>query len=149
MNWKVIILGGLAYFVATFAMGAATGPLIHEGVLEELYNATSVFWRPELNQDPPDLAALMPRWIAGGLLTAFLYAGIYDCFRSALNGSAVIKGLKYGFVLFLITSAYAVAMSGIFNLPNAIWGWWMAEGLLYSLVGGAALGWVTQKLSPE
>ena len=48
MNWKVIILGGLAYFIATFVIGMATGPIIHEGVLEELYNATAVFWRPEL-----------------------------------------------------------------------------------------------------
>ncbi len=149
MNFKVIILAGLAYFVASFIVGAATGPLIHEGVLTEAYLATASFWRPELNEVPPDIAALMPRWIAVGVIVSFILAGIYDQVRSSFDGSGVVKGLKYGFVLFLINTSYAASMSGVFNLPNEIWGWWTIEGLVYLLIGGAAMGWVTQKLSPE
>ena len=149
MNWKVIILAGLAYFVASFVVGMVAGPLIHEGVLVEAYRATASFWRPELNEVPPDIAALMPRWITVGLLMSFLYAGIYDHVKSSFSGSAAISGLKFGVVLFLINSAYAVSMSGIFNLPNEIWGWWIVEGLVYTLIGGAALGWTAQKVSSE
>ena len=149
MNWKVILLGGLAFTVATFAVGMVTGIYIHNGVLDEIYNTTAVFWQPELNQDPPDMAALMPRWITVGLITAFIYAGIYDKIRSALDGSAVLKGLKFGLILFLITTAWSVGMSGVFNLPQTIWNWWIVEGFINSMVGGAVLGWVSEKLSPE
>ena len=149
MNWKVIFLGGLAYYIAAWIIGMGTGPLLHQGVLDELYTATAAFWRPELNQDPPDLAALMPQWIAVGLLGSFILAGIFAHLRSAFSGSGLMKGVKFGLVLFLINTTYAAGMSGIFNLPYAIWGWWIFEGLLYSLAGGAALGWAAQKLSPE
>ncbi len=149
MNWKVIILGGLAYFVSSFIIGMAAGPLIHEGVLAEVYKATASFWRPELNEVPPDIAALMPQWITVGLITSFIFAGIYDKIRSALSGSAVIKGLKFGFILMLINAAYGVGMSGVFNLPNEIWGWWIFESIFYFLIGGVVLGWVCEKLAPE
>ena len=60
-NIKVILLGGLAMYVAEFLLSMATGGVIHEGILTELYQANASFWRPELNQQPPDMAALMPR----------------------------------------------------------------------------------------
>ncbi|MCH8884888.1 MAG: 3-phosphoshikimate 1-carboxyvinyltransferase, partial [SAR324 cluster bacterium] len=77
--WSIgIIGGGILMYVVQFILGMVSGMFIHEGVLEPLYAATTEFWRPELNQDPPDMAALMPRWIATGLVTALVYAGIYD-----------------------------------------------------------------------
>jgi hypothetical protein len=149
LNIKVIIGGGLAMYVAQFALSMVTGPLIHEGVLVEAYQANASFWRPELNQQPPDMAALMPRWIATGLIGAFILAGIYDNIRGGFEGSAVIRGLKYGVVVFLISLCISAAWSGVFNLPDSIWAWWNAEALLYYAVGGAVLGWVAGKLAPE
>ena len=149
MNWKAIIIGGLAYYIVTFAIGMLTGMYIHEGVLDEAYTATQSFWRPELNQDPPDMAALMPLWITTGLIIAFVYAGIYDTFRSALAGSAVVKGIKFGVVLFLFMASWSLAMSGVFNLPQIIWTWWIIESLIYALVGGAALGWAVGKFASD
>jgi hypothetical protein len=149
INLKVILGGGLAMYVAQFALSMITGPVIHEGVLTELYQANAQFWRPELNQQPPDMAALMPRWIAVGLIASFILAGIYDNVRSALDGSALLRGAKYGVILFLVNLCISAGWSGVFNLPDAIWLWWNAEGLLVYVVGGAVLGWVTGKLAPE
>jgi len=149
MNWKVIILGGLAYFVATFAVGMITGMYIHNGVLKEVYDATASFWQPALNQDPPDMAAIMPLWITTGLITSFIFAGIYDAIRSAFAGSAVMKGLKFGLVLFLFMATWSLSMSGVFNLPQTIWTWWIIESLIYALVGGAALGWAVGKFASD
>jgi hypothetical protein len=148
-NIKVIVVGGLAMYVVQFLLGILTGPLIHEGVLVEAYQANAAFWRPELNQDPPDMAALMPRWIATGLIGAFILAGIFDNIRGGLAGSMLVRGLKYGVILFLINLCISAGWSGVFNLPEEIWVWWNAEALLYYVVGGAVLGWVTGKLAPQ
>ncbi len=145
LDWKVIIGGGIAMYAAQFLVGGLTGMFIHEGVLEPLYQANSQFWRPELNQDPPDLAALMPRWITVGVLISFVYAGIYDNIRSALDGSSIIKGLKFGVLMALFYTMFNLAFSGVFNLPDAIWGWWTLEGFIMYPIGGLVLGWFVGK----
>jgi len=144
-----VVVAGLAFYAVQFAVSMATSPLIHEGVLEPLYQANESFWRPELVQEPPDMAALMPRWITAGLINALLMAWIYLWLRPAFAGASWLKGLKYGFVVALMMAMFDVAWSGIFNLPDAIWFWWAVEGFVYFLVGGMALGWVAGKLAPE
>ena len=148
-NFKIILLGGLAFYAVQFIVGFATGPLIHDGVLLDLYKQNSAFWRPELNQEPPDMAALLPRWIATGLIAAFILAAIFDNVRSALSGSGWLKGLKFGVICLLFSICFALGWSGIFNLPMTIWVWWNVEALIYFLAGGAALGWVVGKLAPN
>ena len=78
MNWKLIVVGGIALYIVMFAVGMGVGgPLIHDGVLKADYDANPQFWRPELRTDPPDMAGLMPRWIIGGLLSSLVLASIY------------------------------------------------------------------------
>ncbi len=148
MNWKIIFIGGVVFYVTQFIVGLGSGAVIHEGVLKELYLANAGFWRPELNEVPPDMAALMPRWITVGLICAFILAAIYSWIRSALNGAGWLRGVKFGLICWLFLVCFCAGWSGIFNLPDAVWFWWAVEGLLYYLVGGAALGWVSEKLSP-
>ena len=146
-NLKVILLGGLAFYITQFILSMASGPLIHENVLNDLYRATSAFWRPELNRDPPDMAALLPGWIATGLISAFIMAAIFDNIRTALDGSGLMKGVKFGVIAFLFSACFSAGWSGIFNLPNEIWIWWNVEALVIFVVGGAVLGYTTEKLS--
>jgi hypothetical protein len=148
-NPKVILLGGLGFYLGQFALSLVTGPLLHEGVLKATYMAHSTFWRPELNQQPPDMAALMPRWITVGLIMAFVLAAIFDNIRPAFRGSGWLQGAKYGVVLFLIGACISAGWSGIFNLPDSLWVWWNLEALGYYVVGGTILGWVTAKFSSE
>ena len=148
-NLKIILLGGLAYYVTWFIVSMLTGPFIHDGVLVDSYLANAAFWRPELTQVPPDMAALMPRWITTGLICAFIAAAIFDNIRSALYGGGVVKGIKFGLISFLFSACVAAGWSGVFNLPNDIWIWWNVEALVLYLVSGTALGFVTAKLSPQ
>lgn len=149
LNWKIIIGGGILMYIVQFIGGMITGMLIHEGVLEPIYDATAQFWRPELIQDPPDMAALMPRWIGVGILTAFIHAAIYDNIRSAFDGSGLMRGLKFGLMMAVIFAMFGAAFSGVFNLPGAIWGWWALEGFLIYPLGGLALGWFVAKYASD
>ncbi len=43
MNWKLVIIGGIVFYAATFVISLITGPLIHEGVLESTYQQYEMF----------------------------------------------------------------------------------------------------------
>lgn len=148
-NIKLILLGGVVYYLAQWIVGALTGPLIHEGVLEPAYQATAGFWRPELMQDPPDMGALFPYWITTGLIAAFIGVFIFDNVRAALSGSAWVKGLKFGLLMALLQSAFIAGWSGVFNLPLNIWLWWGLEGFVFFLFSGAVLGWFAGRFAPD
>jgi hypothetical protein len=145
MNPKLVVIGGLAFYVATWLLSMVTGPVIHEGVLAESYKATAAFWRPELLQVPPNLVALMPRWIPTGLALSFVVAALYGKVRSAVGGHGLGRGARYGFGVGLLSAAIAASWSGVFNLPDIIWFWWCIEGLAMYTVGGAVLGWVADR----
>jgi hypothetical protein len=148
MNLKVILIGGLVFYVVLFAVSLGTGMVVHENLLMEAYRAHPEFWRPELNQDPPDMAALMPLWITCGLIASFVTAFIYDWVRPALSGPGWQQGLKFGVIAMLFHGIYILNWSGVFNLVNKIWLWWWLESIVYLLIAGAALGWVVQKIAP-
>jgi hypothetical protein len=126
----------------------ASGALIHEGILEEAYAATSDFWRPELRQDPPDMAALAPMWVSIGLITSFVLAAVYGVFRKALNGPAWQRGLKFGIAAWLLQASSMAGWSGVFNLPTNIWIWWAIDALVFILAGSIVMGIVAEKLAP-
>ncbi len=149
MNAKLIVFGALAYFVTSFVASFGTGMVIHEGILDPAYRANESYFRPELRQDPPDMAALMPRWITNGLIGALVIAGIYGCVRGSFNGAGWRKGAMFGICLGFIQAAIILGWSGIFALPATIWIWWAIDGLILFTIGGTALGAVAQKVAPE
>ena len=152
MNWKITILGGLAFYITTFIIGMfVAGPLIHEGVLVELYAANSSYWRPELNQVPPDISTLMPLWITTGLLMSFIYAGIYSVVRESLPGCKldVTRGMTFAAILILIQGTSMASWFGVFNLPADIWLWWFAEIAINTLIGCIVMAIVAKKLVPD
>ena len=113
MNWKAVVIGGIVFYVVMFVISFATGPIVHEGILDPLYIANEQFWRPELMQDPPDMAALMPRWIAVGLITSIVLAALYGFVQSAFAGPGWKRGLAFGFGVAIIFSLTAAGWSGV------------------------------------
>ncbi len=151
MNWKIVLIGGLVFYVALFVVSMGTGHFIHSqeaGVLAEAYRATASFWRPELNASPPDMAAMFKMWIPSGLLGAFLGAGVYSVIRSSLTGAAWLRGLKFGVIVTVFAIINALGYRGVLNLPDQIWVWWTIGGTIANLLAGMALGWVAQKVAP-
>jgi hypothetical protein len=148
MNARLIVVGGITFYVVMWVLSFVTGPLIHNAVLDEAYQATKEFWRPALMQKPPDMAALLPRWIATGLLFSFIVAALYGWVRSAIAGSGWKRGAKFGFGVFLLMAGVMASYSGFFNLPDRIWAWWGVDTLIGQVVGGAALGWAADRWAP-
>jgi hypothetical protein len=149
MNWKIVLIGGVVFLVVTMTAGFGTGYVVHQNLLAAAYDATASFWRPELNQDPPDMAALMPMWVVNGLINSFIVAGIYALIRGSLAGSPAVRGLKYGVLLSLLNAGWMLGYWGVFNLPGKIWTWWALEATVLNLIAGLVLGIVAEKLAPS
>lgn len=146
MSWKVTIVGGLVFFVVTTIVGwFGTGILIHEMILDPVYQANESFWVPELREDPPDMATLMPAFLASGLLGSLVIAGIYSCVRGSFAGPGWRKGLLWGLCLAIFMATVHVSYSGFFDLPPKLWLWWAIDGFIIYLIGGAALGWAAER----
>lgn len=148
MNWKLVIIGGLVFWVVTTLVGMfVTGTIIHQGILDPVYRAHSSFWIPALNQDPPDMAAVMPYWLATALLSSLVVSGIYACVHQSFSGSGWKKGLVWGLCLGIFSCATLLSFSGLFNLPAQIWIWWGVDAMILYLLGGAAMGWAGQRFA--
>ena len=150
MNIKLIVLGTIAYFVTAQIIGAVTGMLIHGegGMLEATYRAYAAMWRPELNETPPNLGALMPLWLTSSLINSLLVTIAFCLVRPALQGGVAAQGIKFGVIAALFMAGLYGMYFGIFGLPGALWLIWGLEGLLIYSLGGIALAAIGNKLAP-
>ena len=123
MNWKIIVLGGIAYYVDVLPAVDHRRRFIHspEGVLGATYRDYAAFWRPELNAVPPDMASLMKLWVPIGLFSSVLLAGVYSVDPLVVLGSGLVRGVKFGVVSWLFGLVAALGYWGILNLPNKVW----------------------------
>lgn len=148
MNWKAVIIGGLVFWIVTNIVGMfGTGLIIHEGILDPIYRANESFWLPELRQDPPDMAVLLPTWLLNSLINSLIVAGIYVCVHSSFSGSGWKKGLMWGLCVGILIGSTTWSWSGVFDLPTKMWVWWIIDGLILFSVGGAAMGWATARFA--
>jgi hypothetical protein len=148
MNWKLILIGGIVFWLVTNIFGMlVTGMIIHEGILDPIYRANESFWLPPLRQDPPDMAAVMPHWLLTSFVSSLVVAGIYSCVHTSFAGTGWKKGLTWGLCLALLTFMTYMSFSGLFNLPMKMWLWWGVDALILFLLGGAAMGWAGQKFA--
>lgn len=143
------MIGALAYFVFGFLMNFVSGPLLHEGVLDGPYREVEQFWRPELMSEPMDMGDLLLFFFMAQIFNALVFAGLFVCYRSALDGPAWKKGMVFGFSLAFFIAGLYLGMNFVFNMPSTIWFWWAVSGFVYLTLGGAVVGWATGKWAPE
>ncbi|HUG02908.1 MAG TPA: hypothetical protein VML92_00590 [Steroidobacteraceae bacterium] len=151
MNWRIAFIGGGVYFVTAFILSLIVAPFIHSpdtGILVEIYRATAVFWRPELNANPPDASLMFRVLIPSGILAALLGAGIYGLIRPSLTGAAWKRGLKFGGITTVFFIIHSLGFRRVLNLPDEFWIWSIVGSVIVNLGSGAVLGWISQKISP-
>lgn len=150
MRWIFVPAGGLAFFVVSFLVGGVTGAVLHGegGLLEPAYRAHAQLWRPELNATPPDLGALMPLWLATGVLHSMIVALVYLLFAPALRGGVLANGLRFGVAMSLLMAGTYAMLYGVFALDGMVWAWWAVEGLVTYLLGGITLAFVAARMLP-
>ena len=150
MNWKQVFLGAVVFWVVTNVFGMfVTGYLIHDKILDPDYRAHSQLWVPELNQDPPDMAALIPNWLTISFITSLVVAGIYSRVKGSFSGPAWKKGLTWGFCVGLLASVSYFALTGFMALSTKIAIWWSIDALILYVLGGAAMGWAVAKWASD
>lgn len=146
MNTRRTLVGAVGFWLVTNLLGMfVTGFIIHQAILEPIYRANESFWRPELNQVPPDMTSLMPYWLLTSFLLSLVVAGIYSCVESSFSGPAWKKGLTWGLSLGIFMFFAGLGYSGVFNLPLTLWLWWGIDGIIVYTLGGAAMGWTAER----
>ncbi len=150
MNWKLIVIGGLVFWLVTNILGlGVTGPIIHNSILDPMYRATEMLWIEPLRQDPPDLAAVMPRWIVVSLISSLVVAGLYSCLRKAFEGPGWKCGMTWGLYMGIFSFVTLLGYSGVIALPMTIVVWWGVDGLVLFVLGGAAMGWAGERFAGD
>ena len=150
MNWKLIVIGGLVFWLVTNILGlGVTGPIIHNSILDPMYRATEMLWIEPLRQDPPDLAAVMPRWIVVSLISSLVVAGLYSCLRKAFEGPGWKCGMTWGLYMGIFSFVTLLGYSGVIALPMTIVVWWGVDGLILFVLGGAAMGWAGERFAGD
>ena len=148
MNWKLIIIGGLVFWVVTNILAfGVMGPIIHGSILDPTYQAHESFWVEPLRQDPPDMVTMMPRWILVSLISSLVVAGIYSCVAPAFQGPGWKRGMTWGLCLGIFSFISLIGYSGIIALPIDLWVWWGIDGMVLFLIGGAAMGWAGERFA--
>lgn len=148
MKLKCVVVGGLVFFVLSNLVSFATGPLIHEGILDPYYQASENFWRPELRQDPPDMMSLMPLWLLNSLIVSLVVGWLYCACRGG-EGPGWKRGLRFGLGLGIFVCALYRALSGVLDMPGQIWFWWGVEAIVIYALCGAGMGWAVGKWCAE
>jgi len=147
MNIKAIALGSIAFFITYFAVGFLTGWWIHEQILQTIYAANGTVWQPALAQQGINHINLMPSVLAFMLITSILLTLLFDSLREAMRGSVVVKGIKFGLMVWLIASLVMLAWSAVFNLPGKLWVWWSIDLLIKFVTASAVMAWAVGRFN--
>ncbi len=150
MNMRLVMVSTLAFWIVSNIIGmAVTGPIIHQKILDPEYRANESFWLPELRQDPPDMGALMPRWLLNSFLSSLVVGGIYSYVRNSFPAPGFKQGFYWGLSLAVFTVVTTNAWSGIFDLPSTLWIWWCVDAMIVFPVAGIAMGWAGSKFGGD
>lgn len=126
---------GLLAAVGAFVVLSALEFVLHGKLLHDLYNQTSVLWRPDVQMK----SMMWMMWL-GYLIFAPLFVLIYS--KGYEKGKAGAgQGLRYGFWMgLLIAAPSALAWYVVLPIPVELAAAWFAGGFVEALAAGLTVG---------
>jgi hypothetical protein len=147
MNIKAIALGTIAFFITYFAVGTLTGLWIHQQILHSVYASHPQLWQPAFQNQGMNGISLMPVVLTFTFITAVLLTMLYSNLRDGFAGSPIIKGIKFGLMLWVIASLVMLAWTAVFNVPTTLWIWWSIDLLIKFTAASAVMAWAVERFS--
>jgi len=138
-----IFLSALLFAVVSQLIHGASAYFSMNYYTDPAYFGTwSKIMMPAKGPPPPSFLAL---GILIGFVIGFLYTLGYLWIRHAFKGGRLLKGISYGFLVFLIgTVPGLLALLLLINLPKGLLLVWAAENLLILLVGGIVIAFLNR-----
>ena len=135
-----IILAAIAYMIIAQIINTASAMMTMNYYLDPNYFAVwSKVMMPTAGPPPIEFTLYSIVFVfITGLIYSFVYSKAMVLFKTK---STVKKGLKYGFVLFLLAGIpFFFSMYLMINLPlELLLSWLVVDGLLVYLIGGIAI----------
>jgi len=144
LNCPRIILGAIAFLVVAQAMHIVSTMLTMNYYTDANYFAVwSKIMMPAAGPPPAEFYYYS---LAFSFIIGLIYSYIYTNIRNVIKGTTIKKGLKYGFVIFLMVGVpYFLTTYLLINLPQSLLVYWLIiDGLLTYLVGGIAIAWLNK-----
>ena len=144
LNWSRIILGAIAYLVIGLIMNTVSSLLTMDYYKNPNYFAVwSKVMMPGQGAPP---ATFYYYSVAFLFIVGLIYSFIYGKVKGLLKGTTILKGLRYGFALFLMAGIpFFFSLYLLINLPLSLLIYWLViDGLLTYLLGGIAIAWLNK-----
>jgi hypothetical protein len=144
LNWTRIILGAIAYLAIGLIMNTVSSLLTMDYYKDPNYFA--VWSRVMMPAEGAPPANFYYYSISFSFIVGLIYSYIYSRVKGMLKGTAINKGLRYGFVLFLMAGIpFFFSLYLLINLPLSLLIYWLViDGLLAYLLGGIAIAWLNK-----
>ena len=135
MDWKKIISSGIAFGIIMYVIGSIFGFLTGD-----MYTLTPALWKDMTGN-------WMYYMIVFDVIVGIILATIYSFLRKAVPGTGAMKGAIFGFMIWLVGSVTGLGMTYMtMAVSTTLIGAWAFSGLLYYLIGGAALEMIYAKV---
>ena len=144
INWTRIVLGAIAYVVVAYVLHTISAMITMNYYTDPNYFAVwSKIMMPTAGPPPIEFTYYS---LAFSFIVALIYSYIYVDLKNIIKGTAIKKGLKYGFLIFLLEGIpFFFTTYLLVNLPLGLLIYWLIiDGLLTYLIGGIAIAWLNK-----
>lgn len=143
-NKVKIVLGAIAFVIIAQVLHNVLAMLTMDFYRDPAYfSVWSKMMMPGPGGPP---AEFMYYSLAFSFVTGLIYSGIYDRVKGFMKGIVWKKGMKFGFVIFLMVGLpFFFTTYLLINLPVALLFYWLIiDGLITYLLGGIAIAWLNK-----
>lgn len=134
MNVKKVILSTIIIWI----VGAIFGWLTCGWLFNWVYQIPPIIW-----QDPTALTTTGSMIGSNliGIISALLFVLVYIVFYKAISGQGAVRGMQYGFFIWLVGTLSGMAVMPFYmTIATIVVVYWIIQALVLNLIMGAIVG---------